>query len=170
MANKVFDSDRLTEYLANIDRAKETRRARGRDLMNRIEWTLSRIDELGTQIDKHMATVNQLRGRRHNVISVSWAVDKRRLDRSYNQPMGPIWSQVLHGADGRRHLKRIRKVTLETIRNAYQGRDAGIIKRQYVAIKALADERNRLLAAIDRVVKALQYVYQQPELPARTET
>jgi hypothetical protein len=117
-----------------------------------------RVDHLEDNISDLMAMVNQMRKRRHNSIGVSWYINPDRVNSSYTQPVGPIWAQLRIGRDGRRHLQRIKKVTLARVKESYQGRDAGELKRLFAQISVLSKERNRLLAAMTRVARALQYV------------
>ena len=159
MATRVFDREALNRYLQNLEYAQRNRSkriAQQIEKLRHIEW---KVQELTGLIDDRIAKVNQLRGRRHNIIGVSWRIQKSSLESSYCQPIGPLWTQQVHSSiTGRRHLKRVKKITLALVKESYQGRDVGELKRLYVDIKGLAKERNRLLKGLDGVVNALRNV------------
>lgn len=159
MAARVFDREALDRYLLNLEVAQRNRSARIALLIRKLKHIERKVQELTALIDERIAKVNQLRGRRHNIIGVSWRIQKSSLQNSYSQPIGPVWTQQLHSnSTGRRHLKRVDKITIALVKKAYQGRDVGVLKRLHVEITDLAKKRNRLLKGLDGAVKALQYV------------
>jgi len=159
MATRVFDREALNRYLENLEVAQRNRSVRIEQQIGKLKHIERKVQELTSLIDERIAKVNQLRGRRHNIIGVSWRIQKSSLANSYSQPIGPIWTQQVHSRlTGRRHLKRVNKITLALAKESYQGRDVGVLKRLYVEIAGMAKERNRLMKGLDAVVKALQYV------------
>ena len=159
MATRVFDREALNRYIENLEVAQRNRSARIAQQIGKLKHIERKVQELTGLIDERIAKVNQLRGRRHNIIGVSWRIQKSSLENSYSQPIGPVWTQQVHSRiTGRRHLKRVDKITLALVKESCQGRDVGVLKRLYVEIAGLAKERNRLLKALNGVVNALRNV------------
>ena len=158
MASKVFDEGKLKRYLDGIEAAPRHRAARLDQIINNLRAAEKRINTLTEAISEVMGTVNQMRRRRHNSISVSWRIEHDKLPGSLSQPMGPVWNQLRIGNNGRRYISRIPKLTLQYIKNSYQGKDAGELKRAYKKIKNMTGERDYLIGVLVRVMRAQQYL------------
>lgn len=161
---------RLQRYLDDIELARRVFEEKVDSVLQTIKSLCDRRKKLDEELDDFIAKVNDLGRRRHNVISVSWEIDRRYLDTSLAQPRGPQWYKVVYGTKGSRHLNRIDRLTTSAIRASYQHRYADELMQLYRAIKQRTNERDLITARLVRVQKALRYVELQQHTRDNTKS